>query len=73
MGVVWNSLLAAAGLAVAAGTVLEVRALRADRQQDTLTRHLRPWALRHKGAVLIVCGTLAAALAWLPGHLFGWW
>ena len=69
MGVVWTSLLAAAGGAVVVGTGVEVYALRTRRQGDTLSEYIRPWAKAHRGVFLAVCGLLVFVGAWLPRHI----
>ena len=71
MGVVWNGLLAAAGVAVAVGAGVEVYALRTRRAGDTLSEHIRPWAKAHRGLFLAVCGLLVAVGLWLPRHILG--
>ncbi|MFR9796852.1 hypothetical protein ACL02U_13230 [Streptomyces sp. MS06] len=71
MGVVWNGLLIAAGVAVAAGAGVEAYALRTKRAGDTLSEHIRPWAKAHRGLFLALCGLLVAVGAWLPGHILG--
>lgn len=68
---VWGGLLAAAGGAVAVGSVLEVRALWSRRSGDTLSEFIRPWAKRHRGLFLVLCGLLVAVGVWLPGHILG--
>ena len=69
MDVVWNVLLFTAGLAIVAGTGVEAYALRSRQQGDTLSEHIRPWAKRHAGLFLVLCGVLVALGAWLPAHI----
>lgn len=71
MGVVWGGLLAVAGAAIAAGTAVEVYALRTRRAGDTLSEYIRPWAKRHRGLFLAICGLLVLVGAWLPRHILG--
>lgn len=69
MGVVWNVLLLLAACAVIAGFMVEVYALRSRQRGDTLSEHMRPWAKRHSGLFIVLCGVLVAVGTWLPGHI----
>jgi hypothetical protein len=66
---VWAGLTAGLVLLLAAGAVLEVRALLSRRRGDTYSEWLRPWAKRHPVVLLAVVGVLLGILTWLPGHL----
>lgn len=68
---VWGGLLAGAGVLVAVGLAVEGRALLDRRRGDTLSEFIRPWARRHRGVFLAVCGLLVGVGAWLPHHILG--
>jgi hypothetical protein len=71
METVWNVLLLAAGGTVAVGAAVELYALRSKMPGDTLSEHMRPWAKRHPGLFVAICGALVAVGSWLPGHILG--
>lgn len=69
MDIVWNGLLIAAGSAVAVGAGVEGYALCTRQPGDTLSEHIRPWAKRHPGLFIALCGALVITGVWLPGHI----
>jgi hypothetical protein len=69
MDLVWNGLLGVAGGAVVVGAGFEAYALKTKMQGDTLSEHIRPWAKRHPGLFVAMCGALVAVGLWLPGHI----
>lgn len=69
MDTVWNVLLLTAGGVVGAGVAVEAYALHTRKSGDTLSEHMRPWAKRHPGLFIAVCGLLTGVGAWLPGHI----
>lgn len=71
MSTVWDVLLGVAAAVVLVGVGVEAWALRSRERGDTLSEHIRPWAKAHRGLFVALCGLLAAAGAWLPGHILG--
>lgn len=69
MDAVWNGLLSVAGGAVVVGAGFEAHALRNRTQGDTLSEHIRPWAKKHPGIFVALCGAVVAVGLWLPKHI----